>query len=102
MLLVLEVEPLERIAFRLTGDRIDAGLRLRAVETDRTELTLAVSGPWLIGLNRRYPQQRARPPVRALPACGGGAVRPAAPLTIRGDATRWRGSHGLWGRRRHL
>ena len=55
-LLVLAVEPLERIAFQLTGDRIDAELRLRAAETDRTEVTLTVSGPWLVGLNRRYAQ----------------------------------------------
>jgi len=48
------VEPLERIAFQLTGDRIDADLRLHAVDADRTEVTLTVSGPWLIGLNRRY------------------------------------------------
>ena len=53
-LLVLTVEPLERIAFQLTGDRIDADLRLHAVDADRTEVTLTVSGPWLIGLNRRY------------------------------------------------
>ena len=54
MLVVLAVEPLERIAFQLTGDRIDADLRLHAVDADRTEVTLTVSGPWLIGLNRRY------------------------------------------------
>jgi uncharacterized protein YndB with AHSA1/START domain len=57
MLLVLAVEPLERIAFQLTGERIDAELQLRATEADRTEVTLTVSGPWLIGLNRRYPQR---------------------------------------------
>jgi uncharacterized protein YndB with AHSA1/START domain len=70
-LLVLAVEPLERIAFQLSGDRIDAELRLRAVEADRTELQLTVSGPWLIGLNRRYPQ-RALARIYALlqPAAG--------------------------------
>jgi uncharacterized protein YndB with AHSA1/START domain len=56
-LLVLAVEPLERLAFQLTGDRIDAELRLRAVEPDRTEVTLTVSGPLLIGLNRRFAQR---------------------------------------------
>jgi uncharacterized protein YndB with AHSA1/START domain len=56
-LLVLAVEPLERIAFQLTGDRVDAELRLRALEADRTEVTLTVGGPWLIGLNRRFPQR---------------------------------------------
>jgi len=53
-LLVLAVEPLERIEFQLTGYHIDAELRLRAAEADRTEVTLTVTGPWLIGLNRRY------------------------------------------------
>jgi len=57
MLLVLAVDPLERIAFQLTGDRIDAEIRIRAVEPDRTEVELTVSGPWLIGLNRRYPNR---------------------------------------------
>jgi uncharacterized protein YndB with AHSA1/START domain len=56
-LLVLAVEPLERVAFRLTGDRIDAEVRLHAAEADRTEVTVTVSGPWLIGLNRRYPHR---------------------------------------------
>jgi uncharacterized protein YndB with AHSA1/START domain len=57
MLLVLAVEPLERLAFQLTGDRIDAEVRLHAVEADRTEVTLTVGGRWLIGLNRRYAQR---------------------------------------------
>jgi uncharacterized protein YndB with AHSA1/START domain len=57
MLLVLEVAPLERIEFQLTADRLLADLRLRAVEADRTEVTLTVSGPWLIGLSRRFPNR---------------------------------------------
>jgi hypothetical protein len=57
MLLVLEVEPRERIAFQLTGDRLDAELRLRVVEPSRTEVELQVSGPWLIGLSRRFPHR---------------------------------------------
>jgi uncharacterized protein YndB with AHSA1/START domain len=57
MLLVLAVEPLERLAFQLTGARIDAEVRLHAVEADRTEVTLTVGGRWLIGLNRRYAQR---------------------------------------------
>jgi uncharacterized protein YndB with AHSA1/START domain len=57
MLLVLAVEPLERLAFQLTGDRIEAEVRLHAVEADRTEVTLTVGGRWLIGLNRRYAQR---------------------------------------------
>ena len=56
-LLVLAVAPLERIAFRLSSDRIDAELRLRPVESDQTEVELVVEGPWLIGLSRRFPQR---------------------------------------------
>jgi uncharacterized protein YndB with AHSA1/START domain len=56
-LLVLEVEPLERLSFRVTSDRIDADLRILAVDADRTDVELTVEGPWLIGLSRRFPQQ---------------------------------------------
>jgi uncharacterized protein YndB with AHSA1/START domain len=56
-LLVLEVVPKERIAFQLTGDRIDAELSLRAVDERRTEASLIVDGPFLVGLRRRYPAQ---------------------------------------------
>jgi uncharacterized protein YndB with AHSA1/START domain len=60
MLLVLAVEPQERIELQLTGDRIEIELRLRAVEPDRTEVQVTVSGPWLIGLSRRLPQRAAQ------------------------------------------
>ena len=56
-LLIVEVVPLERIAFELTGDRISADLTLRALEQDRTEASLVVDGPWLIGLRRAFPRQ---------------------------------------------
>jgi hypothetical protein len=56
MLLVLAVDPYERIAFHLTGERIDAELRLSASRPDRTVATLTVSGPWLIGLGKSYPR----------------------------------------------
>ena len=55
MLLVLEVAPMERIAFQLTRDRIDVELSLRAVDERRTTASLVVDGPFLIGLRRRYP-----------------------------------------------
>jgi uncharacterized protein YndB with AHSA1/START domain len=57
MLLVLRVDPLERIAFHLTRNRLDADVRLRALGPDRTEVTLTVSAPWLIGLGRRFPHR---------------------------------------------
>jgi uncharacterized protein YndB with AHSA1/START domain len=56
-LLIVEVVPLERIAFELTGDRISADLTLRALERDRTEASLVVDGPWLIGLKRSFPRR---------------------------------------------
>jgi uncharacterized protein YndB with AHSA1/START domain len=60
MLLVLAVDPLERIVLRLTGDRIDVELDLCAVESGRTELRVSVSGPLLIGLSRRLPHRAAQ------------------------------------------
>jgi uncharacterized protein YndB with AHSA1/START domain len=56
-LLVLDVKPFERIAFQLTGDRLEADLTLRAVDETHTEVTLVVEGPWLIGLRRVFPHQ---------------------------------------------
>jgi hypothetical protein len=54
---LLERVPRERIAFELTGDRISADLTLRAVDIDRTEASLLVDGPWLIGLRRSFPKR---------------------------------------------
>jgi carbon monoxide dehydrogenase subunit G len=56
-LVVLDVAPRERIAFQLTGDRIDADLRLRAIDERSTEVSLVVDGPWLVGLKRAFPRR---------------------------------------------
>lgn len=56
-LLVLAVEPMRRIAFQLTGDRIEAELELRDVGPKQTEAVLSVEGPFLVGLRRRFPAQ---------------------------------------------
>jgi uncharacterized protein YndB with AHSA1/START domain len=56
-LIVLAVAQRERIAFQLTGDRLDADLTLRALDESRTEVSLVVDGPWLIGLRRAFPRQ---------------------------------------------
>ena len=56
MLVVLAVEPFERFAFHLTGERLDVELRLAAAAEDRTAATLAVSGPMLVGLKRSLPR----------------------------------------------
>ena len=56
-LLVLAAARPERIAFQLTGERMDVELRLDAPTADRTIATLTVSGPWLIGLGRSFPRR---------------------------------------------
>jgi uncharacterized protein YndB with AHSA1/START domain len=56
-LLVLEAAPPEHVAFHLTGERIDADLRLEATAVDRTRATLVVTCPWLIGLGRSFPRR---------------------------------------------
>jgi uncharacterized protein YndB with AHSA1/START domain len=59
-LLVLDVVPMSRVAFQLTGDRIDVELELREVERGRTEATLTVDVPWLIGASRTLPSKALR------------------------------------------
>jgi uncharacterized protein YndB with AHSA1/START domain len=56
-LVVLAVEPLQRLAFQLTGDRIDAELTMHAAGEQETDVVLEVGGPFLIGLRRRFPVQ---------------------------------------------
>jgi len=56
-LVVLAVDPYERVAFHLTGERLDVELRLSAPERNRTVAHLSVEGPALIGLRRSLPQK---------------------------------------------
>jgi uncharacterized protein YndB with AHSA1/START domain len=56
-LLVVDVLPMRRIAFQLAADRLDVELELRPLDERRTEATLVVEGPWLIGLRRSFPRQ---------------------------------------------
>jgi uncharacterized protein YndB with AHSA1/START domain len=56
-LLVLDVVPMQRLSFQLTGDRIEAELSLRPAPDDRTEASLVVEAPFLVGLRRRFPVQ---------------------------------------------
>ena len=56
-LLVLAVEPYERLSFQLTGERLEAELRLSAPRPDRTAARLTVSGPALVGLKRSMPDK---------------------------------------------
>lgn len=56
-LLVLEAARPEHVAFHLTGERLDADLRLDPTTADRTLATLTVTGPWLVGLSRSFPHR---------------------------------------------
>jgi len=56
-LVVMEVRPPERWAWYLTGERLDAEIRLAVAEQeDRTIAELTVSGPFLVGLRRSLPR----------------------------------------------
>ena len=57
MLLVLDVRPPERFAFRLTGDRLDVELELEQSAQARTRASIRIEGPWLVGLSRSLPRQ---------------------------------------------
>jgi uncharacterized protein YndB with AHSA1/START domain len=57
ILLVRSVEAPERFAWTLTGDHIDAELRLQEGEPDRTIAVLEVESPWLYGFSRALPRE---------------------------------------------
>jgi len=57
MLLVTGIEAPERFAWRLTGDHIDAELRLDERGPDRTSATLEIEAPWLYGFSRALPRR---------------------------------------------
>ena len=57
MLLVRGIDVLERFAWTLTGDHIDAELRLESRRDDRTLARLELDAPWLIGLSRALPRR---------------------------------------------
>jgi uncharacterized protein YndB with AHSA1/START domain len=57
MLLVRAAQRPERFAWTLTGDHIDAELRLEATSPTRTIATLEVEAPWLYGFSRALPRR---------------------------------------------
>jgi uncharacterized protein YndB with AHSA1/START domain len=57
MLLVIAVQRPERFAWTMTGDHIDAELRLEERGPDRTVATLVVEAPWAHGLSRSLPRK---------------------------------------------
>jgi uncharacterized protein YndB with AHSA1/START domain len=56
-LLFLEVVPLRRVAFQLTGEHADVELDLEPVEVGETQATLAVEAPRFGGMGRSLPSQ---------------------------------------------
>jgi uncharacterized protein YndB with AHSA1/START domain len=56
MLLVLDVVPMRRLAFQLTGQRLDAEIELEEREGHRTRVSLAVDAPFLT-VRRSFPHQ---------------------------------------------
>jgi uncharacterized protein YndB with AHSA1/START domain len=57
MLLVRAVRAPELFAWTLTGDHIDAELRLEARGDDRTAAVLELEAPWLMGFSRALPRR---------------------------------------------
>jgi uncharacterized protein YndB with AHSA1/START domain len=57
MLQVLAVQPYERFAFSLTGDRLGVDLHLRSTAEDRTEVLLSVEGAFMFGMSRSLPRR---------------------------------------------
>jgi uncharacterized protein YndB with AHSA1/START domain len=57
MLLVRAVRPPELFGWTLTGDHIDAELRLEESGAERTAAVLELDAPWLFGLSRAVPNR---------------------------------------------
>jgi uncharacterized protein YndB with AHSA1/START domain len=53
-LLVLDVVPMRRVAFQLTGQKLDAQLELEQREATRTRVSLVVDAPFLT-IRRSFP-----------------------------------------------
>lgn len=57
VLLVREVAPRERLSFELPKDRIGVEIELQATDVDRTRVTVAVDGRFLLGPRSRLGAQ---------------------------------------------
>jgi uncharacterized protein YndB with AHSA1/START domain len=57
MLLVRAARRPELFGWTLTGDHIDAELRLEASADDRTVAVLELEAPWLLGMSRALPRR---------------------------------------------
>ena len=52
LLVVRAIDPYERFAFHLVADRLDVEVRLHALAPERTAVSVAIEGPWLLGGRR--------------------------------------------------
>jgi uncharacterized protein YndB with AHSA1/START domain len=57
MLLVRAIRPPELFGWTLTGDHLDAELRLESAGAERTAAVLELEAPWLLGLSRALPRR---------------------------------------------
>jgi hypothetical protein len=55
-LIVVAVERPSRVAWHMTGERLDVELTLAPTSEERTTAELTVSGPFLVGLRRSLPR----------------------------------------------
>jgi uncharacterized protein YndB with AHSA1/START domain len=55
-LVVIAVEPPTRLAWHMTGERLDVELTLASDGDQRTTAELTISGPFLVGLRRSLPR----------------------------------------------
>jgi uncharacterized protein YndB with AHSA1/START domain len=59
VLLVREVDPHERVVWRLPGEKLEVEVRIETLGPGRTRATVAVEGPWrpeVFGPRRRLPR----------------------------------------------
>jgi hypothetical protein len=59
-LMVLEVEPLKRVTWYMTSERLDVELELADAGNHHTRAVLTVSGPFLVGLRSSLPRNALR------------------------------------------
>ena len=60
MMVIIDVEPLSRLTWYMSTERLDVELRLADAGEQHTRAELTVSGPFLVGLRRSLPRNALR------------------------------------------
>ena len=60
MMVIIDVEPLSRVTWYMSTERLDVELRLADAGEQHTRAELTVSGPFLVGLRRSLPRNALR------------------------------------------